>query len=154
MVMGPSFWWATLLFDQLCYLRQPSSAFRVHFLYRSTVLLFDTGSYLLGKLCYLRQASSCSLRYRVRDTLLVCFKLNNQFQALFDSKMVLLTIDSILWFRLLRPLGTTQKHSLALAAVVPSYLVRQVGVPVVEFVQWKIANRYSTLTRLGLHDLG
>jgi len=50
-----------------------------------------------------------------------------------------------LGFQLLWLLGTTQIYSRSTAAVVPSYLVRQFGVPVVEFSQWRIANRYSTL---------
>jgi len=62
------------------------------------VLLFDDTLLIRARqLCCLRQASSCSPRYRVGDVLLVlCFELTCQFQALFDSKMVLLAVDSIL----------------------------------------------------------
>jgi len=72
---------------------------------------------------------------------------NSQFEIDNDSGLCLrvsLAVDP-LGFRLLRSLGTTQRYSRTLTAVVPSYLVRQFGVPVVEFSQWGIANRYSTL---------
>jgi len=50
--------------------------------------------------------------------------------------MVLLTVDSILQFRLLRSIGTTQRYSRQTAAVVPSYLVSKLGAALDEFVLW------------------
>ena len=51
-------------------------------------------------------------------------------------------MNSVLGFRLLRSIGAVTEHRRSTAAVVPSYLVRRLGVPVVEFVQWSF-----TLTR-------
>jgi len=57
------------------------------------------------------------------------------------SKMVLLTVDSILPFRLLQPLVTQS----ASTAAVPSCLVGDLAVPLVEAVQWRIDLAKSTL---------
>jgi len=73
---GPSFWWATLLFHVLWW----HGSFR-----------------FLGKLCYLRQPSFV-LSAIGTEMLFLHFALNWIFssRALVDSKMVLLTVDSIL----------------------------------------------------------
>jgi len=134
---GPSFRWAAILLlvlfdavelllilmEELCYLRQASSSFT-------------------GKLCYLRQPSSvlhgAGLEITNVDqidngTLLLCF---------FASRSEPLALDDLLWFRLLQSICTVTECRRSTAAVVPSYLVRRLGVPVVEFVQWSF-----TLTR-------
>jgi len=106
----PSFWYQFLFLGEGAILAT-AFFFCVLFLHRSTVLLAT--------------AFFCSLCYRVRDILLVlCFKLNNQFQALFNLKMVLLTIrrfdSSILTASVVRYYTATQ--SCLTAAVFPSVL--------------------------------
>ena len=60
-------------------------------------------------------------------------------------------MNSILGFRLLRSIGTITEYRRSTAAVVPSYLVRRLGVPVVEFVLWRID--LDTQHSLDLRDL-
>ena len=132
-----------LSFGEVCF-------FSTRFLSFGEVCFFSLTRFLsfAGKLCYLRQPccrmSTCSPRYRVRDNPLVLWTESISSKLLsIDTKMVLLPSIRFFRFRLLRSLGATQQCSLALAAVVPSYLVRQLGVALVEFLVW----RHTKLTR-------
>ena len=109
-------------------------------------LLFDASfpcSFLIaGKLCCLRQPSFV-LSAAGLETLFLCFKLNNQFQALVDLKMALLpSIRSI-------PTPSAVRHCTVMqpffGCCVSLCLVRRLGVPVVVFVLWGIDLAKSTL---------
>jgi len=127
--------WA-LLFDEWPFFYQFFSRTieELLLLYRSTVLLAT--------------AFFCSPRYRVGDTLLVLW-----LNWIISSKL----LSIWRWYSYRRfdpsiPIASvvryyTEIQSLTLTAVVPSYLVRQLGMPVVEFVcSGEFENRYSTLT--------
>jgi len=78
MMGGPSFRWVTLLFGT------------------GEVCFFSMTRFLsFGEAVLLVTAVFCSLCYRVRDALLVCFKLNNQFQALVNSNTKVVLLPSI-----------------------------------------------------------
>jgi len=121
----------------------------------------STGSFLLRGSCATCDSRAagflCSPRYRVRDKPNIDIKIKSTMMECSTLLRIqsFLAMNCLLGYRLLRPLGTTQWYSLYLTAVVPSYLVSDLAVPLVEVVQWRIdLNRYSTLTLLvDLRDL-
>ena len=68
--------------------------------------------------------------------------LRDAFRASWQS------LIDLLGLQLLQSTCTGTECRRSTAAVVPSHLVRQLGVALVEFVQWRIdSNRHSALTR-------
>ena len=90
--------------------------------------------------------SSCSPRCRVRGKPNVdSDQIDNDGALSLRRVQSHLSLDRLLGYRLLRSLGATQRHRRWTTAVVPSYLVSDFAVPLVEDVQWRpIRNRLDT----------
>jgi len=119
-------------------------------------LSFSTGSFLLRGSCATCDSDvtcaagcqPCSPRYRVRDNQ-YRYQIDNGtllfYSLVSRSELVASDRSTLLGFRLLQSIGTSTEYRRSTAAVVPSYLVRQRGVALVEFVQWRpIRNRLDT----------
>jgi len=78
-------------------------------------------------------------------------QIDNGTLFFFASHSELLARNCLLGFWLLRSIDTSTECRRSTAAVVPSYLVRRLGVPVVEFVLWRID--FDTQHSLDLRDL-
>jgi len=139
LMSGPSFQYrrsASYSVEELCYLRQliPCSGF---FSFWGSCATCDSLLY------------SCSPRCRVRDNQKYQFEnqIDNDGSLLRVSRTSRIAFSAMgNWtgFRLLRSLGAAQRCSRQTAAAVPSYLVRRLGVPVVEFVQWSFTLTWSS----------
>jgi len=89
--------------------------------------------------------SACSPRCRVRDKPNIDIKSTMVLYSSSRRVQSCLAMNCLLGFRLLRSIGTSTEYRRSTAAVVPSYLISDLAVPLVEVVQWRpIRNRLDT----------